>query len=224
MIYFTYLLNKHLLKKDPVNHDYAISYSTHEFENFDQDLLDLFLSYFNNIDGKNILDLGAGPGQFSIKFLEYNANVTWFDLSNNYLNIFLSKLNEYNFNSNKINYKIGYLDDINGNFDIVFNRICWNYCLNDLNFAKKIYSITNYGGAAFLIINNEQFFFNSLIKYNFLKKNILIILHFLNDYFNIKLNHSFISHRKLFKIFSNFQFTEFKITYYKNNTLIYFIK
>lgn len=224
MIYFTYLLNKHFFKKDPVNLDYAISYSSHQFENFDQDLFDLFLYYFNNIDDKNILDLGAGPGHFCLKFLEYNAKITWFDISNNYLKIFLSKLNDYNFNSNRINYKIGYLDDVRGEYDIVFNRICWNYCLNDSNFAKIIYNITKQGGAAFLIINNEHFFYNSLKKYNFFKKNTLKILFILNDYFNIKLNHTFISHRKLFRIFSNFQFTEFKITYYKNNTLIYFVK
>ena len=103
--------------------------------------------------GKRVLDLGAGPGQYSIAFAERGADVTWHDPSRNYLRIAQQKAAEYRI---ECRWSLGYLEDAvklsDEPFDLIFNRICWYYCISDSAMARIIVLLLKPGGVAWLDI------------------------------------------------------------------------
>ena len=69
---------------DPIPGDYAREYARGEWANVDAGLLDGLESEIGSLRGRSVLDLGGGPGQFSVAFARRGARVTWFDVSGNY--------------------------------------------------------------------------------------------------------------------------------------------
>ncbi|MCX2573975.1 class I SAM-dependent methyltransferase [Pedobacter sandarakinus] len=206
---------------DPVPLSHAATYADHEFRKFNTDFIDEMVNQEVSFSGKSLLDLGGGPGQYSLAFAKKGAQVTWHDISRNYLNIVKNKAKQEKVN---IKYSLGYLEDAHGTYDIVFNRICWYYCINDYAFAKHIYQLVNDGGYAFIMINNDNFLQKELQKESRLKKSIIKFSFWLNEKLNVKLTHVHPSHAKLKKVFAKYHFSEFNIQRTGLNTLITFKK
>jgi 2-polyprenyl-3-methyl-5-hydroxy-6-metoxy-1,4-benzoquinol methylase len=142
---------------DPVPRSYAHEYGGHEWSAGVQDsLLDELENRLGGFAGKQVLDLGGGPGHYSVAFARRGANVTWFDVSKNYRDFAQTKAAEANV---KVDFALGYMDDssriLGRQFDLVFNRICWNYCMNDASFAGVIYALLRPGGWAFIDTNHS---------------------------------------------------------------------
>lgn len=206
---------------DPVPLAYAQKYTDFEFKKVDSELVNKIGAFSNGFANKTLLDLGAGPGQYSIEFAKQGALVTWHDISKNYLEIASQKSRGEKMN---IKFSLGYLESAQGKFDILFNRICWYYCINDYKFAGLIYSLVNSGGYGYIIVNNENWLFNKLKTEKWIKRVYLSINFWLNDFFDIKFIHIHPSHKKLKKVFSQFHFTYINIEKEKLNTVISFKK
>lgn len=142
---------------DPVPQGYAHEYGVHEWSAGVQGaLLDDLEKRLGGFAGKQVLDLGGGPGHYSVAFAARGANVTWFDVSKNYRDFAQQKAREAQVN---IEFSLGYMDNasriLNRQFDLVFNRICWNYCIDDSSFARVVYSLVKPGGWAFIDTNHS---------------------------------------------------------------------
>jgi len=141
---------------DPVPVQYAAEYSNGEWEKYSEavaDCCDNIERRLGGLAGKRVLDLGGGPGQYSIAFAERGADVTWHDPSRNYLGIAQKKAAEHGVSCR---WSLGYMEDAdrlkNEPFDFVFCRICWYYCVSDRAMAKVISGLLKPGGAAWLDI------------------------------------------------------------------------
>ncbi len=143
---------------DPVPCEYAREYAERVWQQFDYQLLDAVERWTDGFAGKEILDLGAGPGQFAVAFAQRGALVTWYDVSRNYLRIAQQKAKEAGVD---ITFVLGYMDEaprlLHKQFDLVFNRVCFYYGWSDFSFAKVIYQLIRPGGYACIEANNSTF-------------------------------------------------------------------
>lgn len=109
---------------------------------------------FGPLRGKRVLDLGGGPGHYSIAFAARGAEVTWHDVSRRYLEMTRLKAAQHGV---VINLSLGYLEDARRfagvGFDLVFCRICWRYCRNDRDFARLFYSLLAPNGVGYIDTN-----------------------------------------------------------------------
>ena len=127
---------------DPVPLVHARSYTRTEWAAFNPAMVDVLEARIGGFEGKRILDLGAGPGQFAIEFAKRGGKVTWHDISRNYLAIVKDLAATLGV---ELEYSLGYLEEasrlLDHPFDLVFNRICWIYCANDYAFARLIHGL-----------------------------------------------------------------------------------
>jgi 2-polyprenyl-3-methyl-5-hydroxy-6-metoxy-1,4-benzoquinol methylase len=105
-----------------------------------------------SVSGLDVLDLGGGPGHQAIILAQLGARVTWHDVSRAYLEIATKRAKNA---SVHISFTLDYMDHalrIHGpsSFDIVVNRICWYYCMNDRAFASMIMDLLRPGGMALI--------------------------------------------------------------------------
>ena len=152
------MINKVLMKLRPVAHGYdpvgptgAERYAEAECSNINLALVDDLARRLGGFAGKRILDLGAGPGQFSVEFARRGASVTWHDPSRNYLAVARDKAAACGAD---LDFRLGYLEEaaqyLDQPFDLVFNRICWYYCADDGEFAELVHGLIRPGGAAYI--------------------------------------------------------------------------
>ncbi len=145
---------------DPVPSKHAVKYADGEWKAINEGLLDELEARAGGFAGKHLLDLGGGPGQYAVAFARRGAEVTWFDVSAIYRAISERKAAEQGV-ADRIRFSIGYLDDapriLGQQFDIVFNRICWNYGFSDRRFADVIYRLVAPGGYAYVDTNHSAF-------------------------------------------------------------------
>jgi len=136
---------------DPVPLAHAEKYAAAEWEQVDMALLDKLEKWLNGFQGKRVLDLGGGPGHYSVAFAQRGAHVTWHDVSRNYWQIAQKQAASAKV---QINFSLGYLEEaakfIDRPFDVVFNRLCWYYCKNDRAFARLFYQLLKPGGAGYI--------------------------------------------------------------------------
>ena len=142
---------------DPVPQAHVIQYGSHEWSAGVQEaLLDELEKRIGGFAGKEVLDLGGGPGHYTIAFAKRGARVTWYDVSKNYRDFVKEKAREAGVN---VEFVLGYMDDgarvLNRQFDLVFNRICWSYCIDDSSFAAVVYSLIRPGGWAYIDTNKK---------------------------------------------------------------------
>jgi SAM-dependent methyltransferase len=142
---------------DPVSRDYANEYGTHEWSaGVQEDLVNRLELHLGGFEGKTVLDLGGGPGQYSVAFAKRGAAVTWFDVSRSYLDFAQEKGRE---SQVQIEFALGYMDDarkvLDRQFHLVFNRICWYYCISDGSFADVVYSLVRPAGWAYVDTNHS---------------------------------------------------------------------
>ncbi|TCC92725.1 class I SAM-dependent methyltransferase [Pedobacter hiemivivus] len=206
---------------DPVPLAYAAGYTDFEFKKIDTELVNKIGIFSDGFTNKTLLDLGGGPGQYSIEFAKQGAAVTWHDISKNYLDIASQKSKTEDVD---IKFSLGYLESAKGKYDILFNRICWYYCFNDYKFADLIVSLVNDGGYGYIIVNNENWLFSKIKKEKLVKKIYLSLNYWFNEIFDIKFIHIHPSHKKLKKVFSKFNFSYLNVERENLNTVISFKK
>jgi len=207
-----------LLNPDPISIKYALKYIDDAYtgKQFDEKLIKITGEYINQ--GKTeILDLGAGPGLYCKRFYDLGAQVTWHDISIKYQ---VSAFTLMKINNQDWNFKLNIIDNIDGKYDIIFNRVCWYYCLNDKRFLKSIYNSLNEKGLFIGVLHNENRIENS----NGFKSLFFKLQFILNDKFNIKIGHPPPSKQKINNIFNDYNFSSLKIEDYGLDTLIIFKK
>lgn len=192
---------------DPIPLGYAEDYTKWSYENMDYSMIAELEAHTNGLKDKKLIDLGGGPGQYSIAFAKRGAQVTWLDVSNNYLNIVKAAAEKENV---KLDYVIDYMDFAKGEFDILFNRVCWYYCLNDVSFMKKIYNLVKHNGYGYLILHDENLT-ERYNNYGTVKKWISKFLFLLNDKTGIKIGHPVPSFKRIKKIFSQYHYRSFSV-------------
>jgi predicted RNA methylase len=214
-----YLLQRPEKGWDPIGVEYANNYAAHEYAHFDQAFFDRVIDHFGPVSGKSLIDLGGGPGQFSIAFAKLGARVTWHDISRQYMKIVQEKAAA---GVLPVRSSLGYMEEAEGRYDFLFNRICWCYCINDKAFAKKIYSLLADQGKAYIVTSNEDYeraFHSGGVK------TVIWRLQFgLNNRFNLKIGHPNPSHAKLQRLFSRFPFKEMIFERDSYNTTIKLVK
>jgi 2-polyprenyl-3-methyl-5-hydroxy-6-metoxy-1,4-benzoquinol methylase len=151
------LINKILMKLrpvdrfDPVSAQVVQKYAEFEWDHFNASLVDDLERRVGGLAGKRVLDLGAGPGQYSVEFARRGARVTWHDVSRNYLSVARGKAANHDA---RLEFHLGYLEEaahfLDQPFDLVFNRICWYYCANDSGFARLIHELIRPGGWGYI--------------------------------------------------------------------------
>lgn len=134
---------------DPVPRDYAKQYA--HAERADHALLDRIEERIGGFQRKRVLDLGGGPGRYTVAMAQRGANVTWHDVSTFYRGVVAQRLEDHSLTATL---SLGYLEDagkfILHPFDFVMNSICWNYAMNDRPFARLIYQLVAPGGSAYI--------------------------------------------------------------------------
>src|ERR1700722_6597732 len=72
---------------DPVSSSYAEEYALLAEKDCSSLLVDRIEEQVGGLRGKRVLDLGGGPGQYSVLFAMRGAEVTWHDASQSYREI-----------------------------------------------------------------------------------------------------------------------------------------
>lgn len=143
---------------DPVDPAWAQEYAAAEWQMVDHALLDKLDVQLGGLQGKRILDMGAGAGQYSVALAQRGADVTWHDISHTYQRIAQEKAATAKVN---LQWSLGYLEDTQAlepaSFDLIFNRICWYYCQHDQTFAQQLCGLLAPGGLLYIHAPNSQF-------------------------------------------------------------------
>lgn len=202
---------------DPVPREHAEQYAKSEWENFNSSFVDYIEGIAGSFRGKRVLDLGGGPGQYSIEFARRGAQVVWHDVSRNYLNIVRGKAQELGL---AVEFSIGYLEESKmfrlAPFDFVFNRICWNYCMNDEAFAGLVYSLVKPGGACYIDCTTSLY--DEI-------RGIRRIVYGLNNLMGWKIGHPYPPHGRIARLLQAYPM-EYMILDYKTLTSdrVFFVK
>lgn len=206
---------------DPVSPEWASKYGASEWLNLNVALLDELEILVDGFQGKRILDLGGGPGQYSIAFAKRGASVTWHDVSRTYRNMAQDKAIEFAV-LDKIKFSLGYLDEapllLEESFDLVFNRICWSYGFSDRSFADVVYRMVSPGGFGYVDTNHSEFHREQLSASSKFRT-------WLNSSFSIKIGHPFPPHGRLAQLFLSYPIRRLIVDYSDaNNDKILFEK
>ncbi len=182
---------------DPVPSGHASTYADKEWSaGVREELLDELDAWVGGLAGKRVLDLGGGPGQYSVAFAKRGAIVTWHDVSRTYLEFARGKASA---NGVNIDFSLGYMDEapaiLKTQFDLVFNRICWNYGFSDRGFAQTLFTLVKPGGIGYLDTTHSGWRRETLPTSARLRT-------WLNDALAIKIGHPFPPHGRLARLFS----------------------
>ena len=219
---FNILLSKFQNPKkgfDPISKQYAKRYFEETYRlksRIDKNLLAL-LKKTIDIKGKRVVDLGAGPGQYTLLLAKEGADVHYHDISHNFVKLAIKRADQEGYS---FTHTIDYIDHIRGPYDVIFNRGAFNYCFDDKKFVNILYHQLNKGGIYFGILVNENQVFSTKKAPLFSKKTLLYIQFWLNDIFNIKLGHPFTSKRKIKNIFETSPFEILRLEDYGVQTLV----
>lgn len=182
---------------DPVPAEHAARYGAGEWSSIDHVLLDNLDKWTGGFAGKSVLDLGGGPGQYTVAMAQRGARVTWHDVSRTYMNMSRSRAGALGL-ADQIRFSIGYLDDapqlLGERFDLVFNRICWYYGFGDRSFAEVVYGLVKPGGFGYVDTTHSGYRREQLSKRARLRT-------WLNDCTAIKIGHPYPPRGRLARLF-----------------------
>ncbi len=198
---------------DPISSEYAEKYFKEMLnenkERIDNKLLLEIKKHLVPENHKSILDLGGGPGYYSLYFSKLGYEVTYLDISANFLRLAKSFMKNEN-----INYQLSYMDNFKGKFDVIFSRVSWYYCFNDFSFIKKIYNNLSNNGFFIGVLHNRTR--SKKVKVNIFRK----IQIFFYDYLYIKVGHIDPTQKRIFKIFASVPFSKVIIKNWGKDTLV----
>lgn len=205
---------------DPVPAVHGRNYADSEWKaGVREVLLEELECWAGGLKGKEILDLGGGPGHYSVAFAKRGAHVTWYDISHTYQQIARQKAED---NGVSLAYFLGYLDEAPRKlgicFDLVFNRICFNYGRSDESFSKVIFQLVKPGGVGYVDTTHSMWRRETLPLWSRLRTR-------LNDFSGIKIGHPFPPHGRLANTFANKNIEKMLIDYTSPyNDRIFFIR
>jgi SAM-dependent methyltransferase len=143
---------------DPIPADYAEQYAKLAWKERSPALVDQLEQRVGGLRDRRVLDLGGGPGQYSVLFAQRGAQVTWHDVSRTYQKIAMRYAHEAGV---KLTLSLGYLEAANvlaaNPFDLVFCHICWYYGRSDRGLARLVYSLVKPGGIGCVVCNTAAF-------------------------------------------------------------------
>jgi len=143
---------------DPIRSTYAEEYAALAWSESNPALVERLEQQMGGLEGKRVLDLGGGPGQYSVLFAQRGAQVTWHDVSREYERIARKRAAACGVTPQ---FSLGYLEHAKqigeSYFDLVFCRVCWYYCRSDRAFAKLIYSLVKPNGIGYIECNTPAF-------------------------------------------------------------------
>jgi SAM-dependent methyltransferase len=143
---------------DPISSHYAASYAEMAWSERSLEFARELESRVGSFSGRRVLDLGGGPGQYSVLFAQRGAEVTWHDVSREYEAIARARAAAAGLS---LNFSLGYLEDAarlgEQPFDLVFCRVCWYYGRSDRRFARLVYSLVKPGGVGYVECNTPRF-------------------------------------------------------------------
>lgn len=202
---------------DPVPSEHAESYATAEWEHLNHELVDELERAVGGFQGKRVLDLGGGPGQYAVAFAKRGARVTWHDISRTYMGI-VGRLASRE--GVEVELSLGYLEDASRlaaqPFDFVFNRICWCYCMNDRRFAQLVYSLVKPGGACYI---------NSMTPIDAELQGNRRICYSVNKYLGLKIGHPNPPHGRIARLLHQYPMQQMTIDYATGtNDKIFFVR
>ncbi|MEE9218504.1 MAG: class I SAM-dependent methyltransferase [Acidobacteriota bacterium] len=181
---------------DPVPSAHSRDYSQRAWEDLQPGLVDDLERRTGGLKGKRVLDLGAGPAQYSIEFARRGALVVWHDISRNYQRRARQLASDAGV---EVEFSLGYLEQarkfLASPFDLVFCRLCWNYCRGDRAFARLIYRLIKPGGAAYVEANTEVFGAPAGLRR---------CIYFLNNRLSWKLGHPYPPRGRIARMFLRF--------------------
>jgi 2-polyprenyl-3-methyl-5-hydroxy-6-metoxy-1,4-benzoquinol methylase len=194
---------------DPVPSAHAVEYGAAVWQVVDPLMLDDIERWVGGFKGKRILDLGGGPGQYSVALAARGGKVTWHDVSTTYRKMAQEKAGHFGV-SDSIEFSLGYMDEapvlLTEPFDIVFNRICWNYGFGDLSFAKMVYGMVRPGGFAYIDTTHS----------GFMRDQMSVGARFrtwLNDLTTIKIGHPCPPRGRLARLFMKYPLSRYEVDY-----------
>jgi SAM-dependent methyltransferase len=192
---------------DPIPNGYAQKYAHEELGKVDTALLDQLESWVGGLRGKRVIDLGGGPGHYSVAFAKRGAIVTWHDVSSSYEAIAKELATTHGVS---MTFSIGYLDDVEGRFaqqfDLVFNRICWYYGMGDRSFSKAFFSLIRPGGAGYIDTNTSESRWPQLSP-------LTRFRYWLNNRLWIKIGHPFPPRGRLATLFASMPIERMHVDY-----------
>lgn len=143
---------------DPVTENYATEYAEKSGIAWKSKELDELSLWANGLSGKRVLDLGAGPGTFSIPMAKKGAHVFWHDASRNYQKIAKKYCEQYGLT---IDFQIGRLEDIakykDNSFDVIFSRVAWYYNVSDKKFSQLLLRLLKPGGIGYISTHTREY-------------------------------------------------------------------
>lgn len=203
---------------DPVPSEYSGQYAETVLEHADYNILNELEQWLEGFEGKRVLDLGGGPGHYSVAMAKRGAQVIWHDISKNYMGIALAHAEREGVN---IEFSLGYLEDasrfVRIPFDMVFCNLCWYYCMNERGFAKIFYSLLKAGAVGY--INSHTSAFETKIR------GFRRIQYIMNDYLGWKIGHPYSSHGRIAALLRRYPMEKMYLDYsMKTNDKIIFMK
>jgi 2-polyprenyl-3-methyl-5-hydroxy-6-metoxy-1,4-benzoquinol methylase len=139
---------------DPVSAEYAQGYAQFASTEVDAGLVDRLGALSGGLAGKRVLDLGGGPGQWSVLFAKLGAHVVWHDPSRTYQKLASAHAEA---NGVSLEFSLGYLEEAKKfgqhSFDLVFCRVCWYYSRDDRAFSRLLCSLVKPGGVGYVECN-----------------------------------------------------------------------
>ncbi len=190
---------------DPIPRGYAERYSRTAWDEQRELSIGRIEALAGNLKGKRVLDLGAGPGQYSVLMAQRGARVTSHDISRQYQRIARTRAEAAGV---KIEFSLGYLETARKfgpeSFDLVFCRMCWYYCRSDRKFASLVYSLAKPGGIGYVECNTPAFS---------KPRGFLRLQHWLNAYFSWKIGHPMPPHGRMAKLIQNYPIERLELDY-----------
>lgn len=114
------------------------------------------LSFFGNLNGKRVLDIGVGSGKSSLLFGSLGAIVTAVDISDTAIN----NLNDYISDNNIANINAFTFDGINidelGQFDYIYGSMILHHIEPFDEFVDSLYNALGKNGKAFFHENSSR--------------------------------------------------------------------
>lgn len=194
---------------DPVARDHAAIYGAGEWKHIDHAMLDTLEQRIGGLAGKTVLDLGGGPGQYTVAMAQRGARVTWHDVSRTYLDMSREQVEAAGL-AHSVAFSLGYLDEaprmLIEPFDLVFNRICWYYGFGDTSFAAVVYALVKPGGFGYVDTTHSGYQREELPASARLRT-------WLNDCSGIKIGHPYPPRGRLARLFLRHAVVQLHVDY-----------